>query len=461
MKRKPNLLFFGIDSLRRDHMSLYGYRRLTTPHMSEYLKDGVVFENCFSPSIPTTPGYSSMLTGMDCFSTNVVALRHEGAIAEGVKTLPEILRENGYVTSCVGFSGNAGGKGFDKYADYEGWSPRFDGRCSKAENLNAVALPEMERLAKEGKPFMLFLRHMDPHAPYLAPAPFETMFYQGNAFDKDNSSLEDLFNFKPFGSFHKSWFPEGCTDSNYVIAQYDAEVAYMDSCMPAVFEKLRVLGLEEETLVVFTSDHGETLYDHRCYFDHHGLYDCTLNVPFALRYKGNLTGGIRVPDIVQLKDIVPTILDIMGISVDINFDGRDLLPLVTGKTVCPETGFYITEATWMRKHGWRTPQYKFIRALEPDFHYKPEVELYDLIADPDENVNIAPIRKDLVDFFDNKVLCHITKREKEAGRTNPMYTNTNWNGFGRFFASSDEAYNSLFIGGIKHAIKLQDKEKDE
>ena len=95
MKHKPNLILLGIDSLRRDHMSLYGYSRLTTPHLDKYAARGAVFENFFSPSIPTTPGYTSMFTGMDCFETNVVALRHEGGLGKHLKTLPEILGASG------------------------------------------------------------------------------------------------------------------------------------------------------------------------------------------------------------------------------------------------------------------------------------------------------------------------------------------------------------------------------
>ena len=92
MNKKPNLLFFGIDSMRADHMSLYGYKKLTTPHMDKYLEDGVVFDNCYSPSIPTSPGYASMLTGKDLFSTNIVALRHKGDYGKGCVTLAEILK---------------------------------------------------------------------------------------------------------------------------------------------------------------------------------------------------------------------------------------------------------------------------------------------------------------------------------------------------------------------------------
>lgn len=124
MGKKPlNIVLFAIDSLWADHMSCYGYRRLTTPHIDKFAQSGVLFENTFSPHIPTTPAYASMLTGMDCFSTDVVALRHKGPLTEQVATLPEILREAGYQTTCVGFSGNPSSRGFDRYLDYDGWGP--------------------------------------------------------------------------------------------------------------------------------------------------------------------------------------------------------------------------------------------------------------------------------------------------------------------------------------------------
>ena len=456
--KKPNLLFFGIDSLRRDRMSLYGYKRLTTPHIDNYLKDGVVFENCFSTNIPTTSGYSCMLTGLDSFGTGVVALRHQGQLAEGVKTLPEILRENGYNTTCIGFSGNAANRGFDKYLDFDGWGSWEAGRSPKAENLNAQAIPELERLAAEDKPFMLFLRHMDPHSPYLAPAPFERMFYSGDEFDPRNKSLEAVYDFKPFRDYFYTWFPPGCTDVDYIIAQYDAEIAYMDSCIQILLQKVADMGLEEDTLVVFTSDHGETLNDHDCYFDHHGLYDCTLVVPFAFKFKGRMSGGSRHPEYCTLKDVTPTILKILGIETDIAFDGRDLTPLLSGGTIVPETEYYITEATWQRKHGWRTPRYKYFTSLEPDFHYKPKVELYDLQEDPGEHVNIAELRPEIVAELDAKMMAHIAAREKATGRKAPIYAcEGTWHGMGRTFTSSDDAYNSQHIGDPEAARKLQDR----
>jgi len=461
MAKKPNLIFLGIDSLRADHMSLYGYHRLTTPHIDKFAQGGAVFEHVFSPSIPTTPGYASMFTGMDCFSTNVVALRHEGQIAEGVRTLAEVLRDNGYNTTSIGFSGNPASRGFDKYLSYSAWGSFEEGRSPKAENLNAVAIPELHRLVKKGEPFFLFLRHMDPHSPYLPPAPFERIFYGGDEFDPGNESLKPVYEFKPFADYFKSWFPPGCTDKEYIIAQYDGAIAYMDACIQNIFTAVEALGIAEETLIVITSDHGETLHDHECWYDHHGLYDCTLTVPLILRYPGKIPEGKRYSDYCQLKDIMPTLLEIMEIDYKADFDGRSLVPLMRGEWREPEPEFYITECTWMRKHGWRTPEWKLIRALEPDFHFKPEVELYNLIKDPEENHNVAEEEPEVVAMLTARMEAHIAKREKETGRTNPMYTNLNWHGKGCGpFKTSQQAYDTLYIGSPKSAQKLQAGEKD-
>ncbi len=461
MKKRPNLILFGMDSLRADHMSMYGYPRLTTPHMDRIGAAGTVFERCYSPSIPTTPGYSSMLTGMDVFGTDVVALRHEGPLGDHVKTLAEVLGEEDYNTTCVGFSGNPASRGFQKYIDFSGWGGWAEGRSHKAENLNAVAIPELKELAAQDKPFFLFLRHMDPHSPYLPPLPFERIFYGGDEFDPNNKSLEPVMAFKPFCDYFASWFPPGCTDKDYIIAQYDGAVAYMDACIANIFATIDELGLWEDTLLVFDADHGETLHDHECWYDHHGIYDNTLHIPLFFHMPGKVPAGVRFPDYVHMKDIMPTILDLLGIKTKIKFDGRSLLPLMQGKPRVQEPEYYITECTWMRKHGWRTPEWKYIHALEPDFHFKPEIELYNLLTDPEENNNVAKQNPEIVEMLEARMQKWIAKREKETGRTNPIYTNLNWHGHGVQFTSSQEAYDTLHIGSPKAAQELQAKLREK
>jgi len=456
-KRHPSLLLIGIDSLRADHMSCYGYHRQTTPHISRFAQGGTVFEQTYSAYIPTTSGYASMLSGMDVFSTQIVALRHKGSFAPGVKTLPEILKEAGYNTTCVGFSGNPASRGFDTYLNYSGWGSWAEGRSPKAQKLNAVALPELDRLAGLDQPFFLFLRHMDPHAPYLPPEPYERMFYHGNEQDPKNKSMEPVMAFKPFRDFFASWMPPGITDKDYVIAQYDGEVAYMDACIQSIFTALEARGILDETIVVINSDHGETLYDHECYFDHHGLYDPTLFVPLIIRYPGKLPAGKRVRGFNLHQDLAPTLLELMGIDPRIAFDGRSLLPMVKGEVLSHASEFYITECTWMRKHGWRTPEWKLIVALEPDFHFKPPVELYNLVEDPLENHNLAEREPGVVALLKERMERWIAKREQETGMTNPIMTQGDWHGYEGVgpFKTSQQAYDTLHIGGTAQAAKIQ------
>ncbi len=461
-RKKPNLILIGIDSLRRDHMSLHGYHRLTTPHMDKYAAGGATFEQAFSPSVPTTPGYGSMLTGLDCFGTDVVALRHRGPLGDHVTTLPELLESLGYETTCVGFEGNPAARGFRNYLSFEGWASDATGQSPKAQALNEVTIPELKRLAGGDAPFFLFMRHMDPHSPYLPPQPFMRIFYDGDEKDPSNRSLDPVYEFEPFADYFTSWFPEGLTDKEYVIAQYDGAVAYMDAAIANIFQTISTLGIEEETLVIITSDHGETLHDHDCFYDHHGLYDCTLVVPLVFRFPGTVPAGVRVPNTCQLKDIVPTALELLGIDTGIDFDGRSLVPWMRGEPRAAEPEIYLTEATWMRKHGWRTPEWKLIHALEPDFHGKPEVELYNLITDPEEYTNLADSEPEVVKFLERRMQAHIARREAETGRTNPMYTNLDWHGHGTGpFTSSEQAYETMHIGSRSTAQKLQAKSDDK
>ena len=468
-RRPPNIVFIGIDSLLADHMSTYGYPRLTTPHMDAFAREGTLFERYYSPHIPTTSGYSNMLTGMDVFSTQVVALRHVGPLRPEVATLPEILRDAaGYTSTCVGFQGNPASRGFDNYIQFSGWGPGEDGRSHKAENLNEVAIPELDRLVKQKEPFFLFLRHMDPHSPYLPPGPFERIFYHGNECDPKNRSMEPVMAFKPFRDYFAEWMPQGITDKDYVIAQYDGAVAYMDAAIQAIFTALETHGVLDETLVIITADHGETLYDHECWFDHHGIYDVTLHVPLIIRYPAKVPAGKRISGYAQHYDLVPTMMELLGLETEIDFDGESLVPMMPlgrgpGDVVSHRSEFYITECTWMRKHGWRTPEWKLIVALEPDFHFKPPVELYNLVEDPHEDNNLAEAEPGVVDLLRGRMERWIAQREMETGLPNPIYHQGDWHGHEGVgaFKTSQQAYDTLHIGNPQQAAKLQAGNEDE
>ena len=131
--------------------------------------------------------------------------------------------------------------------------------------------------------------------------------------------------------------------------------------------------------------------------------------------------------------------------------------MLRGEVLSHESEFYITECTWMRKHGWRTPQWKLMIALEPDFHFKPEIELYNLIEDPQENNNLAASNVDVVAALRGRMEAWIAKRESETGFPNPMHQQGDWHGHDGVgpFTSSQQAFDTLHIGDPKQAAKLQ------
>jgi arylsulfatase A-like enzyme len=431
--------------------------------MDRFAQEGVLFERTYSAYIPTTSAYASMLTGMDVFSTQVVALRHEGPLRPEVDTLAEVTREAGYNTTCVGFTGNPASRGFDTYLDYPGWRSWDERPDPKAQKLNEVAIPELGRLASQKEPFFLFLRHMDPHAPYMPPPPYERMFYHGDECDPKNKSMDPVMDFKPFRDFFASWMPPGISDKDYIIAQYDGAIAYMDAAIQSIFTALESLGQLDRTIVAINADHGETLYEHECWFDHHGTYENTLHVPLIIRYPRRVPAGQRVAGFNRHQDLMPTLLELAGIETDISFDGRSLMPMVKGEVASYDSEFYITECTWMRKHGWRTPHWKLIRALEPDFHVKPPVELYNLVEDPEENVNLAETHPDVVEMLTGRMEAWLATREEETGLPNPIFHQGDWHGKKGVgaFESSQQAYDTLHIRGVKEARRLQAESRRE
>ena len=177
-----------------------------------------------------------------------------------------------------------------------------------------------------------------------------------------------------------------------------------------------------------------------------------------------MPASIRLAGFNQHKDLVPTLLELADVDTDTiawpsdkRFDGRSLMPLVRGEVASFDSEFYITECTWMRKHGWRTPQWKLIVALEPDFHFKPEVELYNLVEDPLENVNLAAENPDVVATLRGRMDAWIRSREEEMGLPNPMHHQGDWHGYEgvESFTSSQQAYDTLYIGDIVQARRLQ------
>jgi arylsulfatase A-like enzyme len=409
-----NIVLIALDTQRADHLGCYGYPKRTSPFIDSIARRGVVFERCYAPNIPTHPSFSTMLSGKEAITHNIINIGGGVPIADGVRLLPEILKDHGYATAAVDSMGRHFSRGFDEYLTYE-WDRSNPTVIRKAETVNAKAIPLIERLTKQEKPFFLFLHYWDPHTPYLPPKPYDKMFYpkDRDPYDPNNRSMDEAWSWEPFKWYFHEWMP-GVTDSEYVIGLYDGETAYMDRHLRAVFKALEPV--QEDTLVILTADHGEIMDEHVGFFDHHGLYEGNVHVPLILYWPGTLPRGKRVPGFVQNLDIAPTLLELAGAVDRDAMEGLSLLPSIYGIRDGNYDTLYLSEATWQVKRAIRTERWKFIQALEPDPHGGPMRELYDLQADPTEQHNLVDELPEVAAELEAKLEAWVARRVAETGR---------------------------------------------
>ncbi|MER3404571.1 MAG: sulfatase [Chloroflexota bacterium] len=413
-----NVVLIALDTQRADRLGCYGCPQPgISPFIDSLARRGVLFERAYAPNIPTHPSFTTMLTGKEAITHNIVNIGGKVPIAEGVRLLPEMLKEHGYFTAAVDNMGRHFMRGFDIYQKYQ-WDRSNPRVLRKAETVTAAALPVIDRIKAEGKPFFMFIHYWDPHTPYLPPPPYNRRYYprDRDPYDPNNHSMDPVWAFEPFKWYFYSWMA-GVTDIKYPVALYEGEVAYMDRHLRPVFERFADHGLLDETVFIITADHGEVLDEHEGYFDHHGLYECNVRVPLIFYAPKLLPRGRRVPGFVQNLDLVPTILDLLNVPDRDCVEGKSLLPCIFGLRQGNYHEVYLSEATWQVKRGLRTFKWKFIQALEPSFHAgSPMQELYDLENDPDEQHNLAEARPDVVQELSARLQAWVERRLQETGR---------------------------------------------
>lgn len=418
-----NVILFSIDTLRADRLSCYGHSRRTSPHIDGLAARSALFTEYFSPHIPTFPGHTTMMTGRDVYAHQISGQSHANELDPAIPMLAEMMQQGGYFSAAADNLGRWFSRGIDHTEGYS-WDTSDPSGWRKAEAVLRAALNVINRAAAQDKPFFLFLHFWDPHTPYLPPAPFSRMFYEGDEKDPANRSMDPVWAFENFKWYFNEWMP-GVTDIEFPKAQYDAEIAYVDACLAHVFTRLEELRLIDETLIVLTSDHGEELDEHGCWFDHHGLYDPNTRIPLLLSLPGVVPAGARVPGFATHLDLAPTILDYAGLlDPDRRFDGVSLRPLIerdpAGVSRGVRDAIHMTENTWMKKRAIRTHAWKLITALEPDIHGFPEVELYHLTDDPGEHKNVAAEYPEVVRDLRGRMEDHVRARTEAEGRPDPL-----------------------------------------
>jgi len=346
-----NILIITIDTLRADHLGIYGYEKIETPHINRLGKEGILFSRVFCPVPLTLPSHCSLFTG-------TLPLFHEVRdngypLPSNLMTLAEIFRDQGYHTAAfVGafpLDSRFGlDRGFEVYDDFYGSKNIFRDLSfveRKAEAVNESALEWI--VQNKDDPFFAWIHYFDPHSPYDPPAPFKT---------------------------------------RYTGREYDGEIAYTDKIIGELLTALKEQNLIQKTLVVLTSDHGEGLGEHK--EKTHGIfiYDSTLRVPLIF-YNPQIFPQHRIiTDPASLIDVMPTVLDLMGFSHPSNIQGKSLKSALFGQEFSHQEYFYIESVAAMLDRNWaplqgiRTEQWKYILAPIP--------ELYDIKRDPQELKNI-------------------------------------------------------------------------
>jgi arylsulfatase A-like enzyme len=423
MSKKPNIILISADSMRANHLGCYGYGLSTSPQIDRMACEGVLAEQMFCPVIPTQPSHTTLFTGQSPLRHGVVAHGGKAKLARTAPFLPEILHEDGYLTCAV-----------DTLFRERMWFARgyeyiFDPSINHVfyanvtqEELNDRAIRWIKNFATDD-PFFVFIHYWDAHYPYVPPKKYRETFYPGGTpVDPDNHALDEWWK-HPIGAMAKdTWLrtKKGLiTDPNYVTGLYDGETKYLDDGIGHLMASLAEMGRLEDTMIVFMADHGESMTEHRIYYDHYGLYDCTIRVPFIVHWPaGNLKKGLRLGPVRQSFDVTPSILDACGIEIPDDMDGKSFYRQWTGEEEPAGYDRFVTlESTWQAKYALRTATHKFIVSREPDILGNPMRELYDLVADPLEENDIVNAEPKLAAEMDAQLETWIWEKLKSVGKT--------------------------------------------
>lgn len=327
-----NVLLLTIDTLRADHLGAYGYARATSPHIDALAREALLFEQAYTFWPKTRGSFVMLFTGL-VPSQNGYSKRHP-LLLDFNPTLAERLRAGGYRTAAFVDNPNVAAqygyaRGFEQYR--ETWmEPALRDEVARTAAITRAAREYLARPAS-AQPFFLWLHYVNPHAPYTPPAPYDTRFLDARA--EAGPRLRTVEGFH--GGVRREWAVPGRERLGYYVAQYDGEIALADVQVGEVLAALRASPHAARTLVVLTSDHGESLGEHDYYFDHgENLFDPNLRIPLLMAYPG-VAGGRRTRALASTLDLVPTLLDAVKLPYPPGLAGQSLLPLVHGD-VAPE-----------------------------------------------------------------------------------------------------------------------------
>lgn len=397
------MLLVSLCSVRADHMSLYGYRRDTTPNLAALAKQGVVFDEAFSQWPKTVPAFSALLTGKYPHTTGVLRVTTGQRLGDEHQTIGEIFGAAGYetgafVSSAALHAGTNVYQGFDtSLVNYED-----DDRFAKITDAAREWIT-----ARGDGPWLAWVHYNNAHYPYRYGV--QGKFVDDTHYDatkrvrvnKDDLPLpvpadhpirRQIVRPDLGGVHERAVLKERPEEFDYYVARYDEGIFGADDLIGGMIEALRAEGKLDNTIIAVVGDHGEALGDHNFYFEHGRFaYDDTLHVPLMIVPAGGTTPR-RIEAPVPAFAVVPTVVQLAGLPIPKAVEAPSLVPWIDGQTppdapVFSEAGYHYDYLLAMRDHGW-----KLIHApneLDRAIMTGSEYELYDLQSDPDETKNRA------------------------------------------------------------------------
>ncbi len=416
---RPNIVLVVLDTVRADHLSLYGYGRRTTPFLESLAREATLYTEAVAPSNFTLPSHASIFTGLYPRSHGAVIFPpgtpNFQILEREYETLAEILRSRGYRT--VASSANAVfvnadyglAQGFEAFANLRPvhllparrggtlrsgirrlLTPFFATQPIDEAYRNAAAITDdalvlLGKAAASGHPVFLFLNCMDAHEPYVVPHPYDTAFPGRNprlTYDDYRRTMREVVSRRR---------PITENERSHYISQYDGAIAYLDAQLERLVDGLKSAGLWENTMLIVTSDHGEAFGEHQFVGHSASLYQDQVFIPLFIRYPGQRSARtVRFP--VSLVDLMPTILDVAGIPASRPLQGRSLLrdEELEGAPVFAENNAD-PEVANLRAHHPLTQTAVIGGDRKLIASAGQGEELYDLSRDPGETANLAPV----------------------------------------------------------------------
>lgn len=414
-----NLIIISVDTLRPDHMGVYGYKKNTTPNIDKFAKKSTVFTNVSTVVPMTYPSFTALMTGQDMLKTRVIA--NQGYdISENTKTLATRLKEKGYITSAfVSGAVNSLSQGFDTFdSQIFKYYYSLDG----VDRYGQESRDDYEKFLKKAsdwivqnknKRFFTWIHLIDPHTPYFPSDEFSCKFNTKYCSQIQGKTVQELdFSRAQYQQCQNNTVPKDRIELMNTL--YDGSIATADVLVGKILKETEKSGINKNTIIVFYGDHGEG-FDHNYYFNHQEvLYNSATHIPLII-YNPQSEKGAVSNTLLQNMDIMPTLLELLGISHENLFSGKSFVPALTNNLITEmfsaKTRKYSisSDSSW-KKFSISDGRYKYIFSLPGSCIYpgQPE-ELYDQQKDWNELNNIINEKMDVAKRLKSELLKYLAQ----------------------------------------------------